>query len=179
MSESAGGNRNALNRPIGPDGKRDWSYGLFDCFSAYDFCTWNLTIANVFSHANANRPFTPPHFLKACLAGCCPHIAYTQEIQHLRSLQHQGTALPANSERNDDQCCIPKALQVTPCMHVRSEDMRYEIATNQEFWTRFASSKKPVSAMAFVAVCSAIAAFLRGAFLVVSLGRTGKSSWKR
>lgn len=35
---SAGGNKNALNRPVGPDGKRDWSYGLFDCFSACGLC---------------------------------------------------------------------------------------------------------------------------------------------
>jgi hypothetical protein len=35
----AGGNKNALNRPVGPDGKRDWTYGLFDCFDACGLCT--------------------------------------------------------------------------------------------------------------------------------------------
>ena len=35
---AAGGNKNALNCPIGPDGQRDWSYGLFDCFSACGLC---------------------------------------------------------------------------------------------------------------------------------------------
>jgi len=35
---SAGGNKNALNCPIGPDGQRDWSYGLFDCFSMCGLC---------------------------------------------------------------------------------------------------------------------------------------------
>jgi hypothetical protein len=45
---SAGGNKNALNRPIGPDGKRDWSYGLFDCFSECRFCTYNSTNGNSF-----------------------------------------------------------------------------------------------------------------------------------
>ena len=34
-----GGNRNAKNCPIGPDGKRDWSFGLFDCFSECGLCT--------------------------------------------------------------------------------------------------------------------------------------------
>jgi hypothetical protein len=57
---SAGGNKNALNRPIGPDGKRDWSYGLFDCFSECGLCTWSLTIANVFAYAIANHPFALP-----------------------------------------------------------------------------------------------------------------------
>ncbi|KAH9052687.1 PLAC8 family-domain-containing protein [Lactarius vividus] len=28
---AAGGNRNALNREVGTDGRRDWSHGLFDC----------------------------------------------------------------------------------------------------------------------------------------------------
>jgi hypothetical protein len=35
---AAGGNKNALNLAIGPDGQRDWSYGLFDCFSACGLC---------------------------------------------------------------------------------------------------------------------------------------------
>ena len=30
---SAGGNKNALNREIGVDGKREWSFGLFDSFN--------------------------------------------------------------------------------------------------------------------------------------------------
>ncbi len=34
-----GGNRNAKNCPIGPDGMRDWSFGLFDCFSRGNLCT--------------------------------------------------------------------------------------------------------------------------------------------
>ena len=34
----AGGNRNVMNRPIGGDGKRDWSYGLCDCFSDCGLC---------------------------------------------------------------------------------------------------------------------------------------------
>jgi len=35
----AGGNKNGLNRPVGPDGKRDWTFGLFDCFDACGLCT--------------------------------------------------------------------------------------------------------------------------------------------
>ncbi|KAI0249608.1 hypothetical protein BJV78DRAFT_1283862 [Lactifluus subvellereus] len=29
-----GGNKNALNREIGADGRREWRFGLFDCFNA-------------------------------------------------------------------------------------------------------------------------------------------------
>jgi hypothetical protein len=35
----AGGNKNAKNCPIGVDGKRDWSFGLFDCFARCGLCT--------------------------------------------------------------------------------------------------------------------------------------------
>jgi hypothetical protein len=35
-----GGNRNAKNCPVGPDGKRDWSFGLFDCCGRGDLCTY-------------------------------------------------------------------------------------------------------------------------------------------
>jgi hypothetical protein len=33
-----GGNKNSLNREIGADGKRNWSYGLFDCFGECGLC---------------------------------------------------------------------------------------------------------------------------------------------
>jgi hypothetical protein len=36
-----GGNKNANNRPIGPDGKRDWSFGLFDCFGRCGLCKFD------------------------------------------------------------------------------------------------------------------------------------------
>jgi hypothetical protein len=34
----AGGNKNALNRELGADGQRDWSFGLFDCFDTLGLC---------------------------------------------------------------------------------------------------------------------------------------------
>lgn len=37
-SMTTSGNKNVLNREIGVDGKRDWSFGLFDCFSACGLC---------------------------------------------------------------------------------------------------------------------------------------------
>ena len=35
---AAGGNRNALNLEVGLDGRRDWSFGLFDCTSDRRLC---------------------------------------------------------------------------------------------------------------------------------------------
>jgi hypothetical protein len=34
----AGGDKNARNRPIGLDDKRDWSFGLFDCIPRCRLC---------------------------------------------------------------------------------------------------------------------------------------------
>ena len=36
---TVGGNRNALNREVGVDDQRDWSFGLFDCTSECGLCT--------------------------------------------------------------------------------------------------------------------------------------------
>jgi hypothetical protein len=35
---ATGGNRNVLNREIGVDGHRDWSFGLFDCTHECGLC---------------------------------------------------------------------------------------------------------------------------------------------
>jgi hypothetical protein len=35
---SVDGNKNALDRPIGRDGMRDWSYDLLDCIPACGLC---------------------------------------------------------------------------------------------------------------------------------------------
>ncbi|KAH9965161.1 PLAC8 family-domain-containing protein [Russula compacta] len=75
----AGGNKNALNRPIGPDGYRDWSFGLFDCFSACGVC---------------------------CLSAWCPCVVFSKNKQRLQSLQQHGTPLPGDGDTFDGYCCI-------------------------------------------------------------------------
>ena len=35
---SLGGDRNAKNKPIGADGKREWSNGLMNCFADSSAC---------------------------------------------------------------------------------------------------------------------------------------------
>ena len=37
-----GGYKNANNCPIGAGGRRDWSFSLFDCFSSWGLCTYQL-----------------------------------------------------------------------------------------------------------------------------------------
>jgi hypothetical protein len=49
----AGGNRNALNRELGVDGQRDWSYGLFSCTEDCGLCMstiWLTFLINWLSH---------------------------------------------------------------------------------------------------------------------------------
>lgn len=43
---SIGGNRNALNREIGSDGKRDWSFDLIDTKSPCDLCVYTRVLAS-------------------------------------------------------------------------------------------------------------------------------------
>jgi len=78
-----GGNKNVHNRPIGADGKRGWSFGLFGCFSRCGL--W-------------------------CCAWCCPCVVYSKNRQRLRNLQQQGAPLPDGGKTYDDHCCIYAAL---------------------------------------------------------------------
>ncbi|KAH9993563.1 PLAC8 family-domain-containing protein [Russula vinacea] len=74
-----GGNKNAKNCPIGPDGKRDWSFGLFNCFGRCGLC---------------------------CFSTFCPCVVYSKNRQRLRNLQAQGTPLVGNGDTFDAHCCI-------------------------------------------------------------------------
>ncbi|KAI0279928.1 PLAC8 family-domain-containing protein [Russula aff. rugulosa BPL654] len=81
-----GGNKNANNRPVGADGKRDWSFGLFDCFARCNLCCW---------------------------ATCCPCVVYSKNKLRLNNLQRQGVPLPGGGEKYNDHCCIYAALVPT------------------------------------------------------------------
>ncbi|KAH8980663.1 PLAC8-domain-containing protein [Lactarius akahatsu] len=83
---ATGGNRNALNREVGVDGQRDWSFDLFDCTSACGLC---------------------------CLAAWCPCVVYSKNKQRLQHLQTRGTPLPSGGERYDGNCCIYGSLLIT------------------------------------------------------------------
>jgi len=81
-----GGDKNANNRPIGADGKRDWSFGLFNCSARCNLCCW---------------------------ATFCPCVVYGENRQRLRNLQQQGAPLPGGGGRTNDYCCIYAALVPT------------------------------------------------------------------
>jgi hypothetical protein len=67
---------------------------------------------DLFSYAFLDDPFPPPSLLLGCFAAWCPCIVYSRNRQHFRSLQTQGTVLPAGNEQMDDQCCIYCGLVV-------------------------------------------------------------------
>jgi hypothetical protein len=121
-------------------------------------------------------------FLAGCFAALCPCVVHSRNRQHLRSLQYQGTPLPAAEEKLDEHCCIYGALVITGyqwLLNVRPEDvdsMRFRLIPGV---CSFALAKKSVSAMVFVAARIRTAS-PRGAAVVVRSHRsTGKSSWRR
>ncbi|KAI9450099.1 PLAC8-domain-containing protein [Lactarius psammicola] len=80
-----GGNRNTLNRELGVDGRRDWSFGLFDCTSECGLCCW---------------------------AAWCPCVVYSKNKQRLQRLQNRGTPLPGGGERYTADCGIHGLLRI-------------------------------------------------------------------
>ncbi|KAH9968279.1 PLAC8 family-domain-containing protein [Russula dissimulans] len=96
---AVGGNKNSQNCQIGVDGKRKWSYGLLDCFSACGLCCW---------------------------ATWCPCVVYSTNKQRLRQLRYQGTSLQGGGDTCDDHCLIHGGLSVLGCswvlqLHERAE----------------------------------------------------------
>ncbi|KAF8263297.1 hypothetical protein EI94DRAFT_1741268 [Lactarius quietus] len=83
---AAGGNRNLLNRELGVDRQRDWSFGLFDCTDECGLFCWSA---------------------------CCPCVVYSKNKQRLRHLQDHGTPLPGGGERYTAECSIYGCLKLT------------------------------------------------------------------
>ncbi|EKM76902.1 hypothetical protein AGABI1DRAFT_44341 [Agaricus bisporus var. burnettii JB137-S8] len=80
---SAGGNRNAKNQPMGPDG-REWSNGICDC---------------------CNEPGT-------CIkAWCCPCIVYASNKQRLEHLERNGAPDPEHGGGCcSGPCCLHASI---------------------------------------------------------------------
>jgi len=74
-----GGNRNVKNCPVGADGKRDWTHGLFSCFGSCGTC---------------------------CMSVFCPCIVYGKSKQRLSHLKIHGTPLPGGGDTFDGGCCV-------------------------------------------------------------------------
>ncbi|KAH9992307.1 PLAC8 family-domain-containing protein [Russula vinacea] len=101
MNLKEGGNKNALNRAIGEDGMRDWSFGIFDCLPRCRLCL---------------------------LATFCPCVVYGQNRQRLRHLKDRGVPLPGGGDRvNQDcraHCCMLPCFYWVFEMGVRSDIRR-------------------------------------------------------
>ncbi|KAH9007362.1 PLAC8 family-domain-containing protein [Lactarius deliciosus] len=103
---AAGGNRNALNREVGVDGQRDWSFDLFDCTSACDICML------ISSSVKRSYKLADPVSLTGCWAAWCPCVVYSKNKQRLQHLQTRGTHLPSGGETYDGNCCIYGSLLI-------------------------------------------------------------------
>ena len=103
---AAGGNRNALNREIGVDGQRDWSFGLCDCTDECGLC---MSTGLVKLSYNLAEPLS----LEGCWALCCPCVVYSKNKQRLEYLQSHGTPLPGGGERFNADCSIHGLLVPT------------------------------------------------------------------
>ena len=116
----AGGKKNALDREIGADGKREWSFGLFDCFNACNVCMPDRPIQTAV-YANTL-------FFAGCLATLCPCVVFSRNRQRLHSLQDQGAPLPDGSERCIKDCINGCFIPHGTATHNRSNIRdRYDI----------------------------------------------------
>jgi len=85
VNNAGGGNRNALNKPFAADGAREWSYGVFDCFS--DASTF-------------------------VLGWFCPCVVFSQNKTRLEHLDRTGTPHPAGGDGLGGDCVTYGALAV-------------------------------------------------------------------
>lgn len=97
---AAGGNKNALNRAVGPDGHRDWSFGLFDCFDECGVC---------------------------CCAVWCPCVVFGKNKQRLNHLQSRGTPLAGGGESGDGDCAIYGCLLIPNCAWILQTGNRADV----------------------------------------------------
>ncbi|EDR01540.1 uncharacterized protein LACBIDRAFT_310869 [Laccaria bicolor S238N-H82] len=71
MSVSGGGNRNALNLPLDAEGKRDWSYGLCECFGDMDTCRLDYLEAHGTPDPQRGNRCTSDGFFYTCIDFTC------------------------------------------------------------------------------------------------------------
>ncbi|KAF8996340.1 PLAC8 family-domain-containing protein [Cyathus striatus] len=80
-----GGNKNAKNLPVGPDGKRDWSFGLFGCCGDMGAC---------------------------CLGTWCPCLLHARNKRRLEHLNTQGTPHPNRHDVCNGDSCVYGLIEV-------------------------------------------------------------------
>ncbi|KAK4703948.1 hypothetical protein P7C70_g2269, partial [Phenoliferia sp. Uapishka_3] len=75
-----GGSKNALNKPVDTLGKREWSFGLFDCFSDVGNCM---------------------------LACCVPCLLYGQTKSKAKALEMTNRPAPGGDRPLQKEICVP------------------------------------------------------------------------
>jgi Cys-rich protein (TIGR01571 family) len=105
----AGGDKNANNYPIGADGKRNWSFGLFDCFNSCGLC---------------------------CQAVWCPCVVYSKNRQRLHHLQEHGSALPGGGETYNGPCYIYGGLLLLSARYVWTKHARSRVEVRERYGIR-------------------------------------------
>ena len=79
----SGGNRNALNKPFNPQGRREWSFGLCGCFDECGTCLFSW---------------------------CCPCFSFGKNMSRFQYLESQGRAHPSGGDMCNSDCCVYLAL---------------------------------------------------------------------
>ncbi|KAI0064860.1 PLAC8-domain-containing protein [Artomyces pyxidatus] len=100
MQMTAGGDKNALNKPVSQDGTRDWSFGLFSCFEDCGTC---------------------------CMSWWCPCIVYGKNRQRLSHLQAQGVPHPDGGETINSDCLVSCLVGSVGCGWVLNMGARSDI----------------------------------------------------
>lgn len=106
MTIGGGGNRNAKNLPMGPEG-REWSNGLCDCCNEPGTCQSNSVCATSLASNDTDHDRTFPSTRLGILAWCCPCVVYAQNKRRYEHLNAQGTPDPEHGGGCcSGDCCL-------------------------------------------------------------------------
>jgi hypothetical protein len=169
----AGGDKNVLNRPVGPDNMRDWSFGLCDYFPRCRLCK--------------KKPAQPTHFAwlmtlsSGLWATFCPCIIYGQNKQRLRYLQKRGRPLPGGGDTFSQDCRVYCCMAV-PCFYwafqVCGDSDQIHVDLSYAAF-RWAAAQTSAIAMISAERASEIASTPCFVARVLLHRNAGSSSWRR
>jgi hypothetical protein len=189
MMTQPGGNRNAKNLPVGPEG-REWSNGLCSCFDLPGTCKPLPTLSLV----DASCPsllciITNVHV--GFMATCCPCIVHGRNKNRLEYLEANGQPDPDHGGTFNGSCCadcillgcgLNWILSVSRLRGVRLHEKKlmlffYFLA----FCVDHSASQEatPENATALKVTCAETAVRLRGVLLVIWSRNIKKSSSRK
>ena len=175
-----------MNRPIAR-GNREWSYGLFDCFSAGGLCALNRSTrtSSLMLTTCRSFPFPPPVVVpRRLLRLLVPlHGLWQEQATPAPSAKPRSPASPRQRSNGQLLLHLLRAVDLRLWLGVAGTSGMYTDGIWQEFLIRirrprFPLAKKSVSAMTFAATDSPIVSRLFAATAVLSRKNAGKSSWR-